>query len=302
MSAEKGTKGMIRRVMVITGATGGIGSAVSDRLADSETALFLHGFSRPEELKAKGAALRKISPFVETFQADLSKEEDQNDFFNAFTHWVDAFPADSVRSISWIHAAGKDLMTPEMRGLSFEERLRRMITLDLTAPVRLSKLFGEWLIDRIRKGRGFQGTIKGTGEGEGKGNGKDFSEFVKGSDENHSVIFFGWDGVSRGMEGETAQLYAICKGGIGAFAKSFAQEVAPFLRVLTVSPGWIATRWGTKASEKMNRRVRFESLSDRWGRPEEVADLVAFLVSDKATYLNGVNLEINGGFDFRHSE
>ncbi len=101
------------------------------------------------------------------------------------------------------------------------------------------------------------------------------------------------------MEGETAQIYALTKGGLAAFAQSFAQDMAGELRVLTISPGWIATAWGKKASAAADRRVRRESLSGRWGTPEEVADLAAFLLSDRANYLNAVNIPLNGGFSHR---
>ncbi|MBQ2789375.1 MAG: SDR family oxidoreductase, partial [Thermoguttaceae bacterium] len=114
-----------------------------------------------------------------------------------------------------------------------------------------------------------------------------------------ALVLFGWDGVERGMEGETAQLYAVCKGAVVSFGRSLAQELAPEVRVNVVSPGWIRTTWGAVASEAAAKRVAAESLSGRWGTAEEVAAVVRFLTSDAAAYVNGQNVPVNGGFSFR---
>ena len=162
----------------------------------------------------------------------------------------------------WINAAGVDLMSEANRGLPFEEKLALLWSVDLVAAVRMSRQIGQKM------------------KQEGKG----------------SILFFGWDGVDRGMSGDTAELYGAVKGAIHGLTRSLAQSLAPEVRVNCISPGWIATTWGEKASPAMKERGTKESLMNRWGSSEDVASAVLFLISDAASYVNGQCLTLNGGF------
>ncbi len=104
--------------------------------------------------------------------------------------------------------------------------------------------------------------------------------------------------------------YAAAKAGLLNYSKSLSNEVATKgIRVLTVSPGWIMT----DASERMMERIAESSKSTieeatesvmnalggipfgRPSQPEEVAELVGFLVSPRANYLTGTEFIIDGG-------
>ncbi len=104
--------------------------------------------------------------------------------------------------------------------------------------------------------------------------------------------------------------YAAAKAGLINYSKGLSNEVAPKgVRVLTVSPGWIMTT----SSERMMERIAessgttidqaTKSVMDALGgipygrpaKPEEVAELVGFLVSSRANYLTGTEFVIDGG-------
>ncbi|MBS1663661.1 MAG: SDR family oxidoreductase [Bacteroidetes bacterium] len=104
--------------------------------------------------------------------------------------------------------------------------------------------------------------------------------------------------------------YAAAKAGLVNYSKSLSNEVAAKgVRVLTVSPGWIMTT----ASERMVERIAQsggvsleearKSIMDGLGgipmgrpaEPQEVAELVGFLVSPRANYLTGAEFTIDGG-------
>lgn len=95
----------------------------------------------------------------------------------------------------------------------------------------------------------------------------------------------------KGMPGQTN--YSAAKGGLIAATKALAQEVAKKrVTVNAVAPGFIKSDMTEGLDE-----VELKKLvpAGRFGEPEEVAELVAFLVSDAAAYITGEVISINGG-------
>ncbi len=91
--------------------------------------------------------------------------------------------------------------------------------------------------------------------------------------------------------------YTAAKAGVLGFTRHLASEVAPFnITVNAVCPGLIDTEMvrGTIDEDRTHAFARSFPIP-RLGRPEEVADLVAFLASDQAAYITGASLDINGG-------
>ncbi len=143
-----------------------------------------------------------------------------------------------------------------------DERMRKMFEINLFAPMNLSRAYIPSMISR-------------------KG----------GAIINISSVF--------GEVGGSCEVdYSAAKAGIIGFTKALAKEVGPAnIRVNCVCPGVIDT--------DMNDDLTFEDVEalcdeiplQRMGNPEEVADLVAFLASDKATYITGSIFDVNGGWN-----
>jgi NAD(P)-dependent dehydrogenase (short-subunit alcohol dehydrogenase family) len=93
-------------------------------------------------------------------------------------------------------------------------------------------------------------------------------------------------------------VYAATKGALVTLVKGFAADLAPLgIRVNAVSPGPIDTPLLNDAfSDPENRRIIEAAVpAGRAGRPEEIAEVVAFLLSDGSSYLHGSNIAADGG-------
>ena len=102
----------------------------------------------------------------------------------------------------------------------------------------------------------------------------------------------------NGQQGAFGQAnYAAAKAGMHGFTKALALEMARHgITVNTVSPGYLRTRMVEAVpAEVMNERILPQIPVGRLGEPEEVAGLVAYLVSEEAGFMTGSNLAINGG-------
>jgi 3-oxoacyl-[acyl-carrier protein] reductase len=88
--------------------------------------------------------------------------------------------------------------------------------------------------------------------------------------------------------------YAASKGGVDAFTKALAVELAPKrIRVNAVAPGYIETEMAHDVMQTIDPRQKIPLR--RFGTTQEVADVVAFLLSDAASYVTGEIVRVTGG-------
>lgn len=161
----------------------------------------------------------------------------------------------------WINNAGVDLLTGPQSKLEFSHKLQLLLDVDVRATLLLSKQIGRRM------------------------------------SENRSglILNIGWDQADRGMEGDSGELFSAAKNAVMGFSRSLALSLAPHVRVNCIAPGWIRTAWGENVGDPWQQRVIRETPLQRWGTPEDIAAVAAFLASPEAAYITGQVINVNGG-------
>jgi 3-oxoacyl-[acyl-carrier protein] reductase len=250
---EKVTNSLSGKWALVTGSTGGIGSAIARELAAAGANLVLHGNRHAENAEQlAGELCQQVE--VRVLACDLADTDGLDGFVKNV--WQIA-PLDIL-----VNTAGVDVLTGDAAKWSFEKKLAALWQVDVQATIHLARTLGEKMKER------------GSG----------------------AIINIGWDQAEIGMAGESGEYFATAKGAVMAFSRSLAKSLAPAVRVNCVAPGWIRTKWGETASEYWQERATKESLSARWGTPEDVARTVRFLVSPEGAFINGQVINVDGGF------
>lgn len=100
-----------------------------------------------------------------------------------------------------------------------------------------------------------------------------------------------------GIDGEPAQYeYAASKAAIIGATRNLARELASNnIRVNAIAPGMIETDMGAQIDEHLKQSILSKVIMGRMGKPEEVANVVAFIASDLAGYMTGQIIRVDGG-------
>jgi len=249
------TKILKNKVIIVTGATGGIGRAIAEQFARQGASLLVSGRDRVKGKELAGV-LKTINPNVVFVPADLGKAAENKRLVETA---VDSFGRIDILSLN----AGI-LGLGSVTDLSLESWQQTLET-------NLSSLFYlcKYAIPELLKNE--QGNI-----------------II-----NASIAAF------KSFPNHPA--YCATKAAAVALTKQMALDYGPKLRVNAICPGPVDTPllWDSAtAFEQSGQAVeeaRNATMLKRLGRPEDIAELVLFLASDKASWITGATYTIDGG-------
>lgn len=238
---------MRKKYALVTGASGGIGSAIAEQLLEQGFGLYLHYFQNKPSVEK---LLHKYkNSEICLVQADLSSPNGPMNLMNQLHHPVEQLIVTSGNSYV-------GLIT-EMD----EQTINDMVQLHITSPFLLARAVLPAMITNKRGNIVFVTSV--------------------------------WGEVGASCE----VLYSMLKGGQNTFVKALAKEVAPSnIRVNAVSPGAVNTSMLHSFNEDDLRQLAEEIPMGRLGEPVEIANAVLFLLSDKASYINGQIISVNGAW------
>lgn len=241
-----------KRVALVTGGVGGIGSAICTELA-AKGFKVIAGYHPAEEKTAQ----EKLKEWKAAgIDADIASGDVSNF----------ASCADSAKEILAKH--GKVDVLVNCAGITRDKTLRKMSEQDWQAvlDVDLNSLFNvtKQYIDGMND-RGY-GRIVNISSVNGK----------------------------KGQFGQTN--YSAAKAGVHGFTMALAQEVArKGITVNSVSPGYVETPMTKAIPADISKQIVDQIPLARMAQPEEVAYVVGFLCDDRAGYITGTNISVNGG-------
>jgi 3-oxoacyl-[acyl-carrier protein] reductase len=241
---------------VVTGASSGIGRAIALAYAEAGARAVMITYHR----NADGAAavveeLARRGAAASAHRLDLADPTSPGRLADEVKRRLDGVDV-------WVNNAGADILTGPWAKRSREEKLAYVLDIDVKGTALASWAALELMREQARGG---------------------------------VILNVAWDHVTAGMAGENPMIYAAAKGGVLAFSKSLAREVAPRVRVNVLAPGFIETAFGEQARTAWREHVERITPLGRWGTPEDVAHAAVYLASDAAAFLTGQTVMVNGG-------
>jgi len=251
-------------VALVTGSSRGIGKGVAMRLAREGFTLVINGVTADPSEQTKGAyhvkhLIEKEGGKAEVFRADVSSSGDRE----AMISFVEE---EFGRIDLLVNNAG---IEPEMLDIleSSEQRFLHVFSINLQGPYFLTQQIAKRMIKWKTEGVIDKGRIA-------------FITSVQGYMSNPG-----------GAE------YCMTKAALGMAAKLYAHRLGEFdIPVIEISPGIIESDMSLVHKENIDRMIAAGNmLTARWGRPEEVAAVVAAFARGDLDYSTGQTIEVGGG-------
>ena len=257
------------RVALVTGASRGIGRAIAIelvRLGYDVMINYVSNLAAAEEAREAAQLKAPEGGRIEICQADIADGSDRK-------RLVEAMRSQFGRLDLLVNNAG---IAPDKRVdllEASEEDFDHLMAVNLTGPYFLSQSVARWMIE--------QKASQSIGD--------------------YSPAIVNITSVSAFAASPERGAYCVSKAGLAMMTKLYAQRLADEgINVYEIRPGVIATDMTANVKEKYDRMIE-AGLTPirRWGQPQDVADAVAAIASDKFRFSTGEVINVDGGFHLR---
>lgn len=247
----------MKKVVLITGASGDLGAGLAEGFAKSGYNVVLHYNSNKEAAtKINEEILSKYDVETMLIKADITKtlevENMVNEIIKRFGH-IDTL----------VNNAAVELCSDFFD--KTEESFRKVFDVNVIGTFLVSKNVSRYMLE------------------------KKYGNIINIGSNN---------GIDK-YDPSTLE-YDASKAAIISLTKNMAKQFAPYIRVNAVAPGWIKTNKNIKLDQELNGKfIQSESskiLLNRFAEASEVTNLVLYLSSDNASYINGEVIKIDGGY------
>lgn len=244
---------MKNKVVLITGAAGGIGSRTALMLAEAGYDIVLHYFRSEEAaLQLKDRILAEYSVRCMTVQADVADENEVDRMISRIEEELGGVDI-------LINNAAVDM--PNLFGLKTAEEFRRVLDVNVVGAYSCAKRVYRHMLDQ------------------------EYGRIVNVSSTNGINTYY-----------PMSFDYDASKAALISLTHNLAVQFAPYVTVNAVAPGFIGTEKELEGyDEDFLRQETDKILLQRYGKPEEVASVIRFLISDEASYINNTVIRIDGG-------
>lgn len=243
---------LLRKVVLVTGASSGIGEATARLFASRGFDVVLHYFQG--ENRAKRISLEIEEEYgIQTLcvGTDVSSEEEVKLMIDA---GIEKFGHLDVLVNNAGIAIDSDF------SMKTVDNFKRILEVNLIGPFLISKYVAPYMKKQEK------GVIVNVGSTNGI----------------NSYYPYSMD-------------YDASKAGIHNLTKNLAVELAPFIRVNAVAPGWVMTAMNQGLDSEFMKEEQEKIVMNRFAEPMEIAKVIYFLASDEASYVNGAIIVADGG-------
>jgi 3-oxoacyl-[acyl-carrier protein] reductase len=252
-------KNLVGKVAIVTGATQGIGKAIAIELANKGAKIVINGVNEKKGEKV----VREINKSTQTalfIQADVSNgNEVEKMVSRVISRWGKIDILVNNAGISPKKSGGMKIPIREIQEAEWE----RVMDVNLKGVFNCSKAVMDFM-SRQKAGK--------------------------------IINIASIAGIKSGNLTISGAHYAASKAAVISFTKSLAGELAHCrINVNAVAPGRVETEMTKRGQPEMNEAFKSRIPWRRFGKPQEIAKVVAFLVSEEADYITGETFIIDGG-------
>ncbi|MGV2939058.1 SDR family NAD(P)-dependent oxidoreductase [Mesobacillus sp. LC4] len=250
-------------VVLVTGAGSGIGKAAAARFASEGAKVLLVGRTKSKLESAANEINESFKlPRAEIFPADVTDEEDVIELAEYVEEQFGELHVLVNNAGGSVHSK---IMETSASDWDFVQNT------NLKSVFLVSKVLGKLMADHSDEKRDFP--------------------------QNRSIVNVA--SLSGHQAGAHIPHYSAAKAGVINFTKALALELSPFgIRVNSVSPGFVETPLTEQGmqNEQFVKAIRKNTALKRAGKPDEIANVIAFVASPEASYMTGSDILVDGGW------